>query len=61
MKNKNLGDVWVYYNMNVYIVPSKICVVLTSEKIAIQHAWLTLHSGLQVPEMEGEVGRHGNL
>lgn len=47
--------------MHIYIIPSKICAVLTNKKIAIQLAWLTLHSGLPVHVMEGEVGRERNL
>lgn len=51
----------MYYNMDAYVIPSKICVVLTNEKIARQHAWLTLPSGLQVHVMEAEVERDRNL
>lgn len=62
MKNKNLGDVGLYNNMHICTIPSKIHVVLTNEKIAIQHAWLILHSGLPVlPVMEGGTGKERNL
>lgn len=51
----------VYNSMHIYIKPSKIHVVLINEKIAIQHAWLILHSGLPEHVMEGEIRRKRNL
>lgn len=61
MKTKNLGDVWVYNNMYIYIMPSEIYIVLINKKIAIERDWFILHPGLLAHVMEEELGRERNL
>lgn len=60
MKNKNLGGVGVCNNMHIYMMPSKICVMLTNKITAIQKLVNFAFSTTNMCQ-EGEKKRERNL